>query len=88
MRLRDLHHPHTWEAEIRPWKGAPFVSEFTVSVVRGKKGLPSSLRWLVRDIGERKLEVHRLRSRIAELEEHLRLQGEQPALECEVGADT
>jgi PAS domain S-box-containing protein len=86
-RLRDAQHLYIWEAEIRPWQGAPFAAEFMVTVARGEKGLPRALRWLMHDISQRKQEEQQLRSRIAELEQRLRLFEGQPAREREVGAD-
>jgi PAS domain S-box-containing protein len=47
--LRECQGIQTWQRELQTWQGEPFPARLTVAVVRGKKGRPTALRWLVQD---------------------------------------
>ena len=50
-----LHnHNQTWEITFQPHRGEPFPAEVTVVPIYGKTHTVSGLRWLVREISERK----------------------------------
>jgi len=52
--LRAAERLGEWEAHLQPREGAPLDVALSVAVVRGAEGEPVSLRWMVRDITERK----------------------------------
>jgi PAS domain S-box-containing protein len=43
-----------WSTRLQPRHGEPFDAALSVTVVRDWKGQPTALRWLVRDISDRK----------------------------------
>lgn len=54
-RLHQINHLHEWEVRVCPRESAAFDAALSVSTVRdNNKGRPIALRWLVRDITERK----------------------------------
>lgn len=53
-RLRQGEKVERWEAQFQPRPGAPFPASLRVSSIRGAKGSPIGLRWLVLDITEHK----------------------------------
>ncbi|MGE5445333.1 MAG: two-component system sensor histidine kinase NtrB, partial [Ignavibacteriales bacterium] len=61
-RLRRLEKMQDWEVKLQPLKGEPFPGAITVATMRNAQGNLIGLRWLIRDITERKkLEEDRLR---------------------------
>lgn len=46
---------HTWEIRLRPRRRRPLDVAVTTAVVPGVRGAPLTLRWLLRDISERKV---------------------------------
>ncbi|MBV9850940.1 MAG: SpoIIE family protein phosphatase [Armatimonadetes bacterium] len=70
-RLRQMQQEDAraeWEVVLRPRRGAALPAALSVSAVRGRDGAPIGLRWLVRDITERKNWEARLQQMNAELE--------------------
>jgi len=53
-RLAQTKDVQEWEVHLQPPKGAPFAASLRVAVVRDVAGQLTSLRWLLRDITERK----------------------------------
>lgn len=49
-----LQEPKTWELHLQPWRSEPFPAEMTVSAIRNYQGELVGMRWLIRDITERK----------------------------------
>ncbi len=66
--LRTADELQRWELQMQPWGGAPLDVELTVCTVRSSSGLPIGLRWIMRDISQRKQAERALHARIAELE--------------------
>ena len=58
-RLQQLDKLQDWKIHLRSPKRSPFDAALTVSVVRNSDGQIISLRWLLRDITERK-QIERL----------------------------
>jgi PAS domain S-box-containing protein len=77
-RLNQLHHIDKlaeWEVRICPRRAATIDAALTVTIIR-ERGIPTSLRWLVRDISARKLAEEMLRKTQLEnlhLQENARL---------------
>ncbi len=72
-RLRQLDKLQDWGVRLRPHKSSPFDAALTVSAVRNSAGQIVSLRWLLRDITERK--------QVERLLEHLNLELERQVQE-------
>jgi PAS domain S-box-containing protein len=53
-QLLSLQQKQTWELKLQPINGEPFPVEITVAPVCGSSNQLISLRWLIRDITERK----------------------------------
>lgn len=45
---------HSWEMDLQPRRGQPFAASVSVSAMRDARGMPVGLRWLLRDISERR----------------------------------
>ncbi len=43
-----------WEGHVQPTGGKPFLGSMTAAVIHDRRGKPSGLRWLLRDITARK----------------------------------
>jgi len=74
-RLENGAEPQTEEMEMQPRAGAPFPAAITVSIIRQSQasgGRPIGLRWLVRDMTERKKTEEALRAAHDEMEERVR----------------
>jgi PAS domain S-box-containing protein len=53
-RLPTLKRLEDWQITLQPRDGKPFPAAITVTTVPGSRGKPSSLRWMIHDISERK----------------------------------
>ncbi len=53
-RLQQVDGVKDWEVSLCPSEGKPINSALNVAVVRNQEGKPVALRWLLRDITERK----------------------------------
>jgi PAS domain S-box-containing protein len=53
-RLQSVDRVHDWEVRLKPRGAPPFVAAVTGGAVRGTGGESLTLRWMVRDITERK----------------------------------
>ena len=53
-RFPALERLEDWEITLRPRDRKPFLAAITVTTVPGSHGKPSSLRWMIHDISERK----------------------------------
>ena len=53
-RLQQVDGVKDWEVRLCPADGEPIDSALNVAVVRNQEGKPVALRWLLRDITERK----------------------------------
>ncbi|HEX2278972.1 MAG TPA: PAS domain S-box protein [Candidatus Tectomicrobia bacterium] len=63
-KLADLWHvdkAQEWEVLLQPRDGECFAAALMVAPIRGWEGRPTGLRWLLRDITERKLAEEALR---------------------------
>lgn len=54
-RLSQVDRIKDWEVRLIPRDGSPIDAALSVAVVRNQEGSPVALRWLLRDITERKL---------------------------------
>jgi PAS domain S-box-containing protein len=60
IKLASLNHNrksgtlHNWEASLKPYRGDVFPSAISISVVRHPHLDSTTLRWLIRDISDRK----------------------------------
>ena len=52
--LRFCYQVQEWEVRLQPRRSAPFNAALTVAAVHNPEGKPIALRWLLRDITERK----------------------------------
>lgn len=52
--LKHLEGVRDWETPLRPRDGDPFFASISVATVRSPEGDEVTLRWLIRDISERK----------------------------------
>ncbi|GAB4196767.1 MAG: hypothetical protein OHK0022_14550 [Roseiflexaceae bacterium] len=80
-RVPERSSVHDWELRMVTPVGRPLDVGMTVAAGRDRLGKPLSLRWLIRDISERKREDALLLRRIAELEQELselRRKGKRP----------
>jgi PAS domain S-box-containing protein len=74
VRLEQGGNARTWEMQMQPRAGAPFPAAITVSIIRQSQasgGRPIGLRWLVRDMTERKWAEEALRAARDELEKRV-----------------
>ena len=63
----DAHRVQEWQFDIRSRHGASFPATLSVRAVRDSSGLPVSLRWLLRDVSDRKrMEEERAQSLVRE----------------------
>jgi diguanylate cyclase (GGDEF)-like protein len=53
-QLGCIDRVQEWEMRLHPRSSEPFNAAITVTVVRNQEGKPNALRWLLRDITERK----------------------------------
>ena len=60
--------PPSWEVELRPREGPPFWSAITTAASRNEKGEIVDLRWLIRDVTQRKEAESALNRAALELE--------------------
>ncbi|MEW6353375.1 MAG: EAL domain-containing protein [Pseudomonadota bacterium] len=73
MRLRYVERmTHEWVVQIWPHDAAPWDAELTVGVMRDDYDRPVALRWMLRDVTERKLTEERLQRARDELENRVR----------------
>lgn len=70
--------PKLIETTMQRGDGSTFEAALSAQVVYGKLGRPLALRWIVRDVSERKRREATLRTRIAELEQGLTGQPAEP----------
>ncbi|MFL5802535.1 MAG: ATP-binding protein [Roseiflexaceae bacterium] len=61
-RLRQATGPQRWELIMQAHGGAPFDAALTVAPIHDWSGIPAGLRWMVRDISERKQAEERIRT--------------------------
>jgi len=54
LHLAQIDRAGEWEVRLHPIQRPPFTAVVTVGVVRDAEGRPTALRWLVRDVGERR----------------------------------
>ncbi|OKH31176.1 hypothetical protein NIES2119_29265 [[Phormidium ambiguum] IAM M-71] len=67
-RLHKVGRLQEWITQLQPRKADPFDAALTVTTVSDWTGAIAGLRWLVRDISERKqLEEAQLRAKLAEM---------------------
>jgi len=70
--FQNIQYIMEWDCVIQPRLAAPFDVAFTVSTVRDSQGSVSTLRWMLRDISERKRAEARILALNADLEERVR----------------
>lgn len=68
LRLTQVDRLQDWTVRLRSRSGKPFDAEITVAAERDRYGKVMSLRWLLRDITERKKAEETLRTLHEELE--------------------
>lgn len=67
-RLHEVGRLQEWITQLQPRNADPFDAALTVTTVSDRTGAIAGLRWLVRDISERKqLEEAQLRAKLAEM---------------------
>ncbi|MBD3884553.1 PAS domain-containing protein [Phormidium tenue FACHB-886] len=86
-RLQELDKLQDWQIRLRSSQRSPFDAALTVAVVRNAAGQIASLRWLLRDITERKQVERLLETLNSELERQVqeRTAELQQALDFEAG---
>ncbi|MBD1999780.1 PAS domain-containing protein [Leptolyngbya sp. FACHB-541] len=86
-RLQQLDKLQDWQIRLRSPQRSPFDAALTVTVVRNALGQIASLRWLLRDITERKQVERLLENLNSELERQVqeRTAELQQALDFEAG---
>lgn len=90
-RLRYVERmSQEWVVQIWPHAAAPWDAELTVGVVRDENDRPAALRWMLRDVTERKLAEERLQRAREELESRVRERTKEltklnQALQAEIG---
>ncbi len=67
-RLAELHQVQNWEVNLQPQRGLPFPVAITVAAVGDHQDNLSGLRWLVRDMTERKRTEQKIREQAALLD--------------------
>jgi len=67
-RLAQLHQVQSWEVNLQPQGGQPFPAALTVAAVGDRQDHLSGLRWLIRDITERKRAEQKIREQAALLD--------------------
>lgn len=67
-RLSQAGRAQEWVVRLQPRDREPLYAALSVSAVRGPRGEPVTLRWLIRDITERKRAENEVRRLNAELE--------------------
>ena len=70
-RLLRVGWKETWEMRVQPRGHAPFDASLTLAAVRNVQGRVEGLRWLVRDITERKQAKEEICKLNAELEQRV-----------------
>jgi PAS domain S-box-containing protein len=71
-QLRHRAGPQHWEVRIQPHTGGVFIAAITVVPIRDWSGLPTGLRWMLRDVTERKQAEEQIGALNVQLEEHVR----------------
>ncbi|MGE0682093.1 MAG: sensor histidine kinase [Candidatus Binatia bacterium] len=62
MQLQEKgHSQREWEARVQPRESEPFPAAFTVAPVHDSQGRVVALRWLLRDIADRKQTLEELK---------------------------
>jgi len=74
IRLKQLQQAGDWQVRIQPREGASCLTAITVAGVRDPQGNPVGLRWLLRDITERKRAEEEIKQRNEELASLLQTQ--------------
>ncbi|MFQ5804286.1 MAG: histidine kinase dimerization/phosphoacceptor domain -containing protein [Candidatus Methylomirabilales bacterium] len=64
-RLPELRQVWNWEVRFQPLKGVPFLAAISAAAVGDPQSKLATLRWLVRDITERKRSESRLNAQFA-----------------------
>ncbi|HEY9729264.1 MAG TPA: ATP-binding protein [Chroococcales cyanobacterium] len=84
-QLNQVDQVQEWEVRLQPRQGKPFDAALSVSPVRDSEGESIALRWLLRDITERKRmeEQHRLLAREQAAREAAQEQGKRSAFLAE-----
>jgi PAS domain S-box-containing protein len=84
-QLRQVDRLEDWEVRLQPRNGTPFDAALTVVPVRDKEGKLIALRWLLRDITERKRmeEERRLLAREQAAREAAEAQGKRSSFLAE-----
>lgn len=54
LQLKQLQRLQDWEVQLQRGKGSPFFAAITVAIVLDPNGKSVGLRWLIRDISQRK----------------------------------
>jgi len=67
----ELGENQEWEVRIQPRHRVPFDAAVTTALIRGADGEPLGLRWIIRDITDRKQAEGQIRRFNAELEERV-----------------
>ncbi len=70
-RLTQEDRVQDWNVRIKPRHGAAFEATLTVVVVHSREGSPAGLRWMLRDITERKNAEAQVRALNADLEQRV-----------------
>ena len=79
--LREVDHVLEWEVRLTPRKRPPIAAAVTVASVKDTGGQPVALRWLIRDITERKRIEHVARGQAEALAHMLNALMAQPDLD-------
>lgn len=72
LRLRDGKEAREWEVRVQPRGGTPFPAVCSIAPIREAQGEVVGLRWLLRDMTERKWSVAALRHLNDRLEREIR----------------
>ena len=70
-QLRQVDKIQEWEVSLLPRQSKPLTGSLTVAAVRDRNGQVTALRWLLRDISERKQNEENIRQLNAELEQRV-----------------
>jgi PAS domain S-box-containing protein len=71
-QLRHMDGPQRWEVPMQARNGASFTAAITVVPIRDWSSVPAGLRWMLRDVTERKQAEEQIRALNAHLEERVR----------------